>query len=82
MSLFLHQNMQIEYLLVLEKDGKFFQKIKKKNSCKICTKIPLVPIGQEFRPECNVSIFARKLVDSIFRGLGKKLENSIEMKNK
>ena len=30
--------------------------------------IPLVSIGQEFRPECNVSIFARKVVDSIFRG--------------
>ena len=39
------------------------------NSCKICTKIPLVSTGQEFRPECNVSIFPRKLVNSIFKGL-------------
>ena len=41
----------------------------KKNSWKFCIKIPLVPTGQEFRPECNVTIFALKLVDSIFRGL-------------
>ena len=44
----------------------------KKNSWKNCTRIPLIPTGQEFRPECNVTIFARKLVDSIFRGLRNK----------
>ena len=42
---------------------------RKKKLCKICAKIPLVPIGHEFRPECNISFFARNLVDSIFRGL-------------
>ena len=30
----------------------------KKNSVKFCKKIPLVPTSQEFRPECNVAIFA------------------------
>ena len=39
---------------------------------KFCTKMPLVPTGQEFGPECNVAIFARKLVDSIFIGLRNK----------
>ena len=41
----------------------------KNNLCEICTKIHLVLGGQEFRPEYNVSIFSRKIVDSIFRGL-------------
>ena len=36
---------------------KFLSKEKKK-LCNIGTKIHLVPSGQEFRPECNVSIFA------------------------
>ena len=53
LSEFLNQNMQIAYLVVKEKKGKF------------CTKMLLVPTGQEFRPECNVAIFAQKLVDSI-----------------
>ena len=42
---------------------------KKKTSGKFCTKMPKVPAGKEIRPECNFSIFARKLVDGIFRGL-------------
>ena len=46
----------------------------KKNSWKICTRIPLVPIVQEFRPKCNVTIFAQKREDSIFRGLRNKLK--------
>ena len=45
---------------------------RKNNWGKFCTKMPLVPTDQEFRPECNVAIFARKLVDSIFRGLRNK----------
>ena len=45
---------------------------KKKNSGKFCTKMPKVPAGKEIRPECNFSIFARKLVDGIFRGLRNK----------
>ena len=45
---------------------------RKNNWCKFCTKMPLVPTTQEFRPECNVIIFARKYVDSIFRGLKNK----------
>ena len=44
----------------------------KKNWGKFCTKMPLVLIGIEFRPECNVAIFARKILDSIFRGLESK----------
>ena len=30
----------------------------KKLMVKFCTKMPLVSTGQEFRPECNVAIFA------------------------
>ena len=70
MLAFLHQNMQIAYLVVKEKIENSLES--KNNWGKFCTKMPLVLIGQEFRPECNVSIFARKLVDSIFRGLRKK----------
>ena len=54
----------------------------KKNTCKICTKISLVPAGQEFRPECNVNIFARKFVDSIVRGLTNKCKILKKKKNK
>ena len=45
---------------------------RKNNWCKFCTKMPLVSTAQEFRQECNVIIFARKHVDSIFRGLRNK----------
>ena len=56
--------------------------LEKKNSVKFCTKMPLVPTGQEFRPECNVAIFPWKHVGSIFSDLRntwkilfKKIEN-------
>ena len=39
---------------------------RKKKSCKFCSKMPLVPFGQEFRPKCNFVIFALKPVDSVF----------------
>ena len=41
---------------------------KKKNSCKFCTKMPLGSSGQEFWSECNVTVFAQKILDSIYRG--------------
>ena len=36
---------------------------------KFCTKMPLVPTGQEFRTEHNVAIFPWKLVGRIFGSL-------------
>ena len=39
------------------KNRKFFRK-KKEKSVKFCTKMPLVPIGQEFRSKSNFSILA------------------------
>ena len=48
----------------LREKWKFLLK-EKKNSCKICMKVPLVSTGQKIRTECNVSFFAQKLVDSI-----------------
>ena len=36
---------------------KIIQK-EKKILVKFCTKMPLVPTGQKFRKECNVSVFA------------------------
>ena len=50
------------------------------NSGKFCKKILLVSIGIEFRPECNVFIYARKLVDSIFRGLRNKSKTILKNK--
>ena len=57
----------------------YFQK--KKNSGKFCTKMPKVPTGKEIQPECNFAIFARKLVDSIFRGLKNKWKILLKKKN-
>ena len=34
--------------------------------------MPKVPTGKGIRQECNFAIFARKLVDSIFKGLKNK----------
>ena len=44
------------------------EKKKKKNSCKFCTEMPLGSSGQEFLSECNVTVFAQKILDSIYRG--------------
>ena len=41
---------------------------RKKYSSKFCMKMALGPTGQYFWLECNVGIFAWKLVDSMFRG--------------
>ena len=65
MLAFLLLNLLIVYLVVQEKNGKFFRK--KKRFVKFCPKVPLVPNGQEFRPECNFLIFAPKPAYSIFR---------------
>ena len=43
-------------------------KKKKKKSLKFCTRIALGPTYQDVWPECNVGVFALKLVDSIYRG--------------
>ena len=43
--------------------------------------MPKVPAGKEIRPECNFSIFARKLVDGIFRGLRNKWKILLKKKN-
>ena len=53
---------------------------KKKICVKYFLKIPQVSTGQELRPECNVNIFARKLVEIIFCGLKNKWK--ILLKNK
>ena len=45
-----------------------------KNSGKFCTKTLLVPTGQEFWPECNVAIFAWKLIGGKFGGLRNRLK--------
>ena len=70
MSPFLLLNLLIVYLLAQEKNGKFFQK--KKRFVKFCPEVPLVPTGQEFRPECNFFVFAPKPADSIFCGSKRK----------
>ena len=64
-SAFLHQNIQIEYFLVQEEKAKFFPK---KNSENFLLKLPLVPTGQEFWPECNFVVLALKPAYSIFSG--------------
>ena len=40
----------------------------KKISVKFCPKVPLVPTGLEFRPECNFIVFASRPADSILCG--------------
>ena len=45
---------------------------RKKNFDKICPKVPLVPTGLEFRPECNFVIFSPKPTDCIFCGCKRK----------
>ena len=47
---------------------------------KFCMKKLQVPTGQEFRPKWNVAIYARKLVDSIFRGLRNKCKTILKNK--
>ena len=44
--------------------------------------MPLGPIGQEFWPEYNVDIFARKFIDSIFKSSKKEMEKSFARKKK
>ena len=39
--------------------------------------MPLGPIGQEFWPEYNVDVFARKFIDSIFKSSKKEMEKSL-----
>ena len=41
---------------------------KKKKTVNFCSKMPLGPTGQESQPKYNFGVFARKLVDRIFRG--------------
>ena len=70
--------MQIAYFVVKEK---MENSLEKKNNCgKFCTKMLLLSTGQEFRPECNVAIFGRKLEDSIFRGLKKRCKTILKNK--
>ena len=48
---------------------------------KVCTKMPFSPTGQVFWLENNVIVFAPKqLVDSIFSGPRKKIENTFKRK--
>ena len=48
---------------------------RKKKTVKFCSKMPLGPTGQESQPKYNFGVFARKLVDRIFRGQRNKWKN-------
>ena len=48
---------------------------KKKKTVKFCSKMPLGPTSQESQPKYNFGVFARKLVDRIFRGQRNKWKN-------
>ena len=69
MLLFLHEKLQIAYIVVQETNRKIFRKNKEKKTwTTFSMKMPLGQSGQEFGSECNVTIFARKFVRSIYRG--------------
>ena len=54
---------------------------KKKKSIKICSIMLLAPTGEKFWPEYNLSVLARKLVDSIFRHPRNNRKNILQEKN-
>ena len=70
MSVFSHLNLLIAYLVVHVKMENSFER--KKKSVKFCPKVPLVPTGQEFWPECNFAVFAPKPTDRKFSGSKRK----------
>ena len=83
MSAFFLENLLKAYIKVKKTSRKVFRETerdKEKKSMKLSSKLPLGSTGQEFLPVFYVSIFAWKLIDSIY--LGSRIEMLVKKKLK